>query len=243
MRPVPRIPPLQGDLMTETSQDKQKSRKERLGLGPVVRHAYNPKYSNLIRRLRMILPLVALSIAAAVFAWSYTENLKIITREEIAPAARTIGKNELLNPRFESRDKKDQPFTITAKRALQGESNDDLVILESPVADMMLTSGNWIAIEALQGAYRQDNQRLLLSGAVKLFHDKGYYMNMEKLHVDIKKQTAWSDVDVYGQGPEGTLEAKGMNGDAESDILVFKGPARLVLNMKGETQGLAGIAP
>ncbi|MCB1532724.1 MAG: LPS export ABC transporter periplasmic protein LptC [Alphaproteobacteria bacterium] len=219
---------------------EQNDRMERLSAARDPRPAsYNPKYSLFISRMRLVLPLIAAMIIAAVFAWGQMSDDNIIPVES-ANAPKIIGKNELLNPRFESVDSKNQPYTVTANRAVRGENNDDLVILESPLADMLLTSGNWVAVQAQNGAYRQDNKRLILKGDVEIFHDEGYQMQMAELNLDLNTSQAWSDVDVYGQGPAGTLNAKGLKADNVKGHLVFTGPAKLILRNRGESD-LGGV--
>lgn len=228
--------------MIENDFDKASGAAERLERlsRPQTAQAYNPRYSRFIRWMRLVLPLVALAIATVVFAWSNMNDDNIIPVQN-AEAPRSIGKNELLNPRFESKDDKKQPYTITASRALQGETNEDLVILEEPLADIMLNNGSWVAIKAEQGAFRQDNQRLLLRGSVELFHDKGYQIQTAQLHVDMDKNTAWSETEVYGQGPAGTLEAKGLQADSTEGYLKFTGPAKLVLNRTVTGANIGGL--
>ncbi len=192
------------------------------------------RYSRFIRRMRFILPVVALAITAVVFTWSSMYDTRIVPVNLEASQNQTVGKNELLNPRFESMDEKNQPYTITASRAIQGETYDDLVVLESPLGDIMLNDGTWVAIRAEQGAFRQDTQRLLLQDKVQIFHDAGYQLDTELLNIDLAQNQTWSDQDVYIQGPAGTLEAKGLKGDSGADTLNFTGPAKLVLFNAGE---------
>jgi len=195
-------------------------------------------YSRFIRWARLILPIIAVSIITIVLTWdNTTQDIKAIKQEGNAP---TIGKNELLNPRFESKDKKDQPYTITAKRAIQGETNDNLIILEQPLADILLNSDHWLAIKAKQGAYRQDTNRLLLTGDVQLFHDAGYQMNTEELNVNMETNDAWSEVDIYGQGPRGEIEAKGVDASSTNQTLKFTGPAKLTIKNNQSRKGALG---
>lgn len=210
-------------------------RQERLSAARDPRRAdYNPKHSAFIRRMRLILPLIAAIIMAVVFAWGNMSDDNIIPAES-PQAPKTIGKNELLNPRFESVDEKAQPYTITATRALQGSDNEDMVMLEEPLADMLLTSGNWIAVKAQQGTFLQKTQKLVLEGDVEMFHDQGYQMEMAELHVDLGSNIAWSETDIYGQGPAGTLNAKGLKADNTQGNLIFTGPAKLILHKTGGT--------
>ncbi len=186
-------------------------------------------YSYIVRFLRLALPLVAIGIVGLLLSWArIQETLAPIPDKAAVP--QTVGKNELLNPRFESTDEKSQPFTITASRAVQSANDPSVILLDSPMADVTMTDGTWLAAEANHGEYRQDTERLLLEGKVKLFHDQGYEMKTEKLLVNLKDREAWSDTDIYGQGPAGTLEATGMKAHADASQLIFTGPVRLVLN-------------
>lgn len=204
--------------------------------------AFNPFYSRLIRWLRLALPLTALAIAAIVFTWSGPRQ-SLLTADMKPELKKTIGKNELVSPRFENTDAQNRPYTLTAQRAVQDEQDGNIVILDKPVGDMMLDNGHWVAMESAEGIFQQSERKLLLRGNVRLFHDGGYQLDTPELHIDVQNNTALSDKDVYGQGPEGTIEAKGLEGDNVKGTLIFKGPAKLVLNTeamgsknKGTTQ-------
>ncbi|MCB9987910.1 MAG: LPS export ABC transporter periplasmic protein LptC [Rhodospirillales bacterium] len=188
------------------------------------------RYTRFVRWMRVVLPLMAVGIVGILMAWPRVEEtFEAIPKENLIPQA-VIGKNELVSPRFESEDESQQPFTITATRALQSSDDPDMVLLEQPMADITLKSGDWIAVESQKGTYRQEKKQLMLTGAVKLFHDQGYELQTEKLLVDLQAQEAWSDQPVSGHGPAGTLQASGMQAENISERLIFTGPAKLVLN-------------
>ncbi len=212
--------------MTE-NQQRERFRRWR---PPVAKSALSGRaYSLFVRWMRLILPLIAIGIVGLLMAWPRVEEtMAPVPKEAIIP--QTIGKNELVNPRFESEDEKSQPFTVTANRAVQSAKNPDVLILDHPVADIILQDGTWLAVEAKRGAYRQESEKLLLEENVKLFHDQGYELKTAKLVVDMKSRQAWSDQDVYGQGPAGTLEATGMQAHSDKGLLIFTGPVKLVLN-------------
>lgn len=217
-------------LMSEkdtTEKIESNGRIDRLSASDKKTKALNQKYSKFIRWMRLVLPVIAIAMMAVVFTWSTgNETIQPIQENLALPK---IGKNELLNPHFESQDDKKQPYTITAKRAIRGETNENLVLLEEPLADILLNSGQWLAIKSQNGAFRQDNKRLLLKGAVEIYHDQGYQMNMDLLNVDMNKNDAWTDVDVKGFGPDGHIESKGMQTTSENNLIIFTGPAKLTL--------------
>lgn len=197
---------------------------------------HNPNWSKFVRRMRLVLPIIALALFAIVFVWSDVQNNNIMAVQDVAKAP-DIGQNELVNPKFESTDEDNQPFTITAKRAVQNKSDEQLVMLDEPLADLLLNSGDWVAAKADRGSFRQDNKMLLLRGNVRLYHDKGYQLEMEELDIDLRQNTALSKVEVAGQGPEGTLASKGLEGFADAGRVIFNGPAKLILtNTSGGPQ-------
>ncbi len=198
---------------------------------------HNPGWSRFVRRMRLILPLIALAMFAIVFVWSDVEKNKIIPAKDLAHVP-SVGKNELVNPRFESTDSENQPYTITATRAVQNKEDENLVMLEKPLGNMKLKSGETVGLEADRGSFRQNNKVLLLRGNVRLTQDKGYELEMEELDIDLTKNTAFSNTEIAGQGPEGTLNAKGLEGSVTDGKLVFKGPAKLIL-----TKTSGGIVP
>ncbi len=187
-------------------------------------------HSKIIRKAKLILPLLGVIILAIVFTWPSRQNPIVKTEapsmEELDQAAR----NELLNPRFESKDDKQQPYTISAKRAFQDDpSNKAMIRLEAPFADIMLSGENWLAGEAKTGLYNQDTQDLNLSDGVRLFHDDGYEVKMQDLALNLKAGTANTAKPVTGSGPGGELEAMGMEADNVAGRLILKGPARVIL--------------
>ena len=223
---------MQNDQHIQIPQDNNESshRLDRLAGGSQRRAPHSEKYSRFIRKARLILPLIAIGIVAIVMTWGHIQSDDLMPVIEETKAPDTLGKNELLNPKFESTDDRKQPYTIAAKRAIQGEENENLIILEEPSASILLNSGNRIEIKSKQGAFRQDNKRLLLKNDVKLFHDDGYQMETEELHIDLDKNLAWTDREVHIEGPAGTLEAHGLKANTNNETLEFIGPVNVHLN-------------
>ncbi|MBI1301645.1 MAG: LPS export ABC transporter periplasmic protein LptC [Alphaproteobacteria bacterium] len=186
-------------------------------------------YSRFVRFMRLALPLAAVGILAYVFTRSdVNEHLITPVSEENASEQR-ISQNELLNPRFQSMDRENQPYEIIAERAVQGEKNKDLIMLEKPRGKMTMSDGVVVTMESNTGAYRQDSKRFFLQGEVVLNHAEGYTLKSEEAHIDLEKNFAWSEKDVKGQGPELSIDAKGVRANADTGEIVFTGPAKLIL--------------
>lgn len=189
-------------------------------------------YTRFVRIMRLALPLMALGLIFILFLGSGGDDTAIAPVEESeAPLVqeRRIAKNELLNPQFESVDQDSQPYKITADRAIQGELNKDLIMLDRPVGVMDMDGGSRVKVVSNSGAYRQDTERFLLEGAVVMEHTDGYSLNTEEAHIDLKNNVAWSDKDVLGKGPDLAIDARGIRANGETGEIIFKGPAKLVL--------------
>lgn len=185
-------------------------------------------YSAFVRILRMAFPIFAVGILAVLFTWPGMEK----TREAMGPEGPMLpetGQNQLIKPRYESADRRQQPYTVTADQAVQDTQDPDSIVLENPVADMLLQNGSWIAIQAQTGRYRQEKQTLALESDVQLYYDDGYRMTTDALEIDFSGRSAHSSSAVQVQGAEGTLDAAGLDARLGADRLVFRGPVRMLL--------------
>lgn len=202
------------------------------------RNSYGAGYTKFVRTMRLVLPLVAAGIVMVLFLWPSGREEAIVPVKKSAADFKDqkITKNELLNPHFESADKKNQPYKISAARAVQGEANEDLIMLEKPVGVMTMQGGAKIEVTSQAGAYRRDTERFYLTGGVDFVHDKGYRLRSEETHIDLRGKIAWTEKDVQATGPDMSIDAKGMKVNSESGEVIFSGPAKLIL-----TKGLDGL--
>lgn len=192
-------------------------------------------YTRFVRMMRLFLPLVAVGMAGLVMSWPDIEDtFEAIPQEDILP--QNVGQNELINPRFKSRDDKSQPYEITADRAFQSAKDINIVLLEQPTADITLNDGTYLSARAEKGVYRQNAENLILDGDVTLFHDEGYEMTTARMLINMKDRKAISDRPVEGHGPAGTIQASGFQAESADNSLIFTGPAKLVLST-----GIKGI--
>jgi lipopolysaccharide export system protein LptC len=100
----------------------------------------------------------------------------------------------------------------------------------------VLNGATRLHLSADKGEYQQKAGKLLLEGNVTLTQGAEYEFRTDKLLVHLKAREAWSDSPVAGKGPAGTLEASGLHAQGADSLLIFTGPARLVLS--GPVAGL-----
>jgi len=188
-------------------------------------------YSRFVGLMRIALPLVAGAIIAMVIAWP--ELLEKRTSFKLGMSKITVndsGGQTVVNPRFTGTDRARRPYTVTADAATQDQKMPNRINLAFPKADLTLQDGAWIAVSAAQGHYDRKEGALALSGGVDLFHDQGYELHTPSAQVSLGDSEASGDEPVRGQGPFGTLEARGFRILDKGRRLLLDGKSRLVLH-------------
>lgn len=219
------------------------------------------RYTRRVKFMRIILPLVALGILGTLFILPFYSDAPIVRKREPVehknipkspanppaddgtaspPIVVPDGKSalEMSKPRFDGLDSKGRPFTLVADKVMQQEGMVDADMhLIAPVADIRLNPEESLAVTAENGVYSQQNQAIDLSGNVTLFHDNGYSLTSDTMHVDIQTGHAVTADPTYLRGSDGIID--GMGGfelDNFGDHITFKGPAKLILYKTGKEQ-------
>ena len=192
------------------------------------------RHTAIVRKMRLILPILALGVVVILMTWQdRNAPVTAVPREQVSP--QTISQNELINPKFQSEDTHNQPYTITADKATQNAEDMNTVLLQKPVADMTLKSGGWVSLKADNGSYKQEEGNLNVDGQVEIHHDSGYELHTDKMSIDVKGQVITSNTPVTGHGPSADISATGMNANGANDTIIFTGPAKLTLRHADQT--------
>ncbi|WP_247877868.1 LPS export ABC transporter periplasmic protein LptC [Azospirillum sp. TSO22-1] len=172
-------------------------------------------YSRIVTAMKLTLPAVALAAVALIAAWP--------TLNEIPKPRLTADKGqlEMINPRYFSADEKNQPFSLTAVRAEQSTDQPGIVVLDKPVAEMTETAGTWVTMRSERGWYDQNTGILKMRGSVRVMRDDGSEFTTEEAYSEIRKGTAWGDVHVESQGPQGVVLAEGFRMSERGRTMVF----------------------
>ena len=218
---------------SEAHRAEQRTRPSgrRPGAGPQPpRLSLSDRYSLFVGVMKVLLPATAAALVLLVVAWprfAIEEEGFRLSASKLAPSqAESL---TMLNARFEGRDEKDQPYSVTADIATQSESDKDLVTLELPKADITLEDGTWLALTARSGEYRKEAQVLDLAGSVNLFHDKGFELRTEAARIRLADGMAEGALPVQGQGSIGTIQAEGFRVLDRGARIFFLGRSRLVI--------------
>ncbi len=184
-------------------------------------------YSRFVSLFRWLLPITVLFGLALLFLWPlWSSNSISLTVVDNVPNLMI----EKLN--LNGLDAKNNPYTLTADRALQAANNKNMIDLEAPKGELALEGGAWLDGRADQGRLDQSTKQLWLGGHVEFFHDKGYRFSSSEMNVDIPKGLAWGGQPVVINGNFGVIRGAGFRALDSGRTIVITGPATATLHLQ-----------
>lgn len=179
--------------------------------------------------LKRALPAAALAVLALIVLWPELSGIEDRVRLAYRkPDGAVTDSARLVAPRYVGRDERGRPYELTADTAEQ-PSGSTTVALTRPAGDITLEDGAWVTLQAETGSFHRDSRLLDLAGEVALFHDAGYEIHTARARIDLAGGRAEGDAPVAAQGPPGTLDGTGFRLEEQGAVVIFTGPARMVL--------------
>jgi lipopolysaccharide export system protein LptC len=182
-----------------------------------------------MRLAKWLLPLAGVALLLGIAIWPELDRMedraRVSFRRVIQAAPDAI---RLVEPRYQGFDEQNRPFTVTAALATQAGAAE-IVDLEAPRADIVLTDGTWVLLESRAGRFDKGRNTLDLSGEVTLWQDGGNMLVTEAARILLHEGSAAGDRPVAAQGPFGTLTSEGFRLTERGQVVVFTGRSRAVL--------------
>lgn len=198
--------------------------------------AFGSRYTWFVRITKIALPLVALALVGIVVTRLSQQPQQLQLSDLPQQEKTTPGQSELVSARYEGVDSKNHPYTVTADRAVRDMKSLQAVALEKPKGRITLDDG-WLAVEGAKGFYDNTAGKLNLTGGVVLTHSSGYTLHLEDADVDVRGRHAVTTRPIYGSGPVGDITAQNLEVTDGGDLLIFGGPATLVLRQLNSKKG------
>jgi lipopolysaccharide export system protein LptC len=189
-------------------------------------------YSWFVRVTKFALPITAVVIVGIVIAKMSQDPQQLQIAELPKQEKTTPGQVDIVEASYSGVDAEGRAYKITANEAHRVMGGDTVIALEKPKADITMEDGTWLSVHAANGLYNNTVGTLKLTGGVEAFHDSGYEFHLQDADVKVKGREARTAKPVSVQGPAGTLEAASMTVTDQGQMIVFGGPAKLVLRGK-----------
>lgn len=193
----------------------------------VPRAAQIQRRQRLVQGMKLLLPLLAAGVLGLMLFWQEIEgsNARLSFRRGPALVPESL---QLVAPRFQGVDELNRPYTVTARLARQ-PGQEEVVLLDAPRADILLSDGAWIYVESNRGRYDRPAQLLDLEGDVEIYHDNGTLFRTEAAQVQVEAGNAQGDRPTKVQGSFGTIESEGFELQDRGAVMIFTGRARAIL--------------
>ena len=158
------------------------------------------KYSHLIKSLKYLFLFFSATIFTILIFKGLSQrtgtNKSIITfeSEEINSTAQVLKK-----PLFVGLDKKQQPFKISADKAVRYNINDNIFNLEEPKGEIETNSEKFFCFLEIKVFFDNNNQTLVISGKVEFTNKDSMKFNTSEAKFDFKKQVLSGENSITGK--------------------------------------------
>jgi len=210
---------------------------------PRRRNAFGTGYTWFVRVLRLALPLGALILIGIVIVrLAKDPQAPTLTAADLPQNEKTVpGQIEMVQAKYQGMDAKGHAYTLSADTATRDSVSPDTVLLDKPRADVVMPDGAQISLNAGSGTYNTATGQVTLADKITLRHDNGYEMYLQDARIDVKSHTATTAKPVRAKSNIGELSAQSMDIQNEGNLIVFNGPATLVIyNLSGNSSDTAG---
>jgi lipopolysaccharide export system protein LptC len=133
--------------------------------------------------------------------------------------------------RYTGTDNKGQQFVMVAKRAVQPNSDTQLVDIDGMFARLTQAQGP-LLIAANKGHYNLDSQQVAIDGPVTLTGADGFKLNTRDVTVDLKQRQLASAGPASGAMRLGQFSARHISANLDSRTVVLDGGARLKITQR-----------
>ena len=183
------------------------------------------RFVALSKRFLWLLVVVMLGVIVWIASYNTGENGSRIVFSNIPKSG--ILQNIMSKPHYQGIDVHGRPYTVIADKATQIDK--DNVSLENIRADMVLSSGVWIALNAGTGKLNLQSKIMALNDKVDVFYGDGYEFRTDYAHIDIQQGSAYGDAPIEGQGKLGTLQAVGFSISPHGETIDFNSAVKVTL--------------
>src|SRR5688572_15344599 len=195
-----------------------------------------------VRLLKIALPLVVFVSLGYVGYWWLQSRGTIVDASLIQNVPDDAGKAEVTvqDVKYDGKDDKGRPFSITADSASHVDGDDRHISLKKPLADIVMSGGAYVALMANDGLLDRDADIITLNGDVTLFHDNGLSFQTDSATINLKEKTAQGSDVVEGQNGDGELVSQGFRVLDDGDTIEFTGKAYMKIYPKKDKEGQGG---
>jgi lipopolysaccharide export system protein LptC len=192
------------------------------------------RHSRNVRRLKFWLP-VASALAVGGFLLSTVLSGTVVpegVEVSVKELALSDGKVVMANPRLTGFTADNQPYEMTADRAIQDTSNSKVVALEGILAKFPFENGTMATVRAKSGNYDDVGKILRLTDAFTIRTENGMAADLNSATINIETGSLWT-ADAVAININGTtVNADSMKIIGNGKLLIFENRVKMIIDPK-----------
>jgi lipopolysaccharide export system protein LptC len=197
------------------------------------------RHSRRVRRLKVVLPLLAVALAAGFAGYSFMSTPAAVAIQTEGTAF-AEGKLVMNSPKLEGFTKDGRPYSVNATRAIQDFDKQDIVNLDGIDAKMPVEAANWARVEAVSGVYDRKANTLDVPTDILVTTTDGLVAKLKSAFLDINNGSLKSaaPVDIQAHGSRITADSMAVLDNGKR--VVFETRVRVHIDpvqMKGRPGG------
>lgn len=191
------------------------------------------RHSRRVRRLKIVLPLLAIVLGAGFVGYSYLSTPASVSIQTDGSAF-AEGKLVMNSPKLEGFTKDGRPYSVKATQATQDYEKQDIINLDGIDARMPVEEANWARVEAVSGVYDRTANTLDVPTDILVTTTDGLVAKLKSAFLDINNGSLKSTtpVDIQAHGSRITADSMSVldNGQRvifETRVKVYIDPVQL----------------
>lgn len=193
--------------------------------------AATDRYSRLVFRLKVALPLVALGILSTLFFVSESLDPDAAIPYAEVDVERILEKQGISNASLGGVTSDGVAISLAARK-IRTDPSQTMLLGEALTAVLNLPDGSRIDIVSPSGTVDSNTQEVTLDGGVRLESTNGYVVTTDRLVTSLRDASAESRGKIVATGPAGEISAGSMMlvrlESADGHQLVFQDGVRMV---------------
>jgi lipopolysaccharide export system protein LptC len=197
------------------------------------------RHSALVRLLRMVIPVGAVVAVLGFVVAPFLNPLRQVGEVSLGAVNLKGGKVVMEAPKLAGYRKDSSPYEVTAESALQDIRNPTQIELVSMTARIMMKDEGWITVNARNGFFDQQKEKLKLVEDVRIKTESGYDVRMKTADVDFKGGTVNSAEPVKVNLGTTTVDADTLDVKDNGALISFQGRVKVLIE-NAPARSLAG---
>lgn len=197
------------------------------------------RHSRRVRTLKVVLPAIAVLMAAGFAGYSWLLTPPGVSVDVLGTTV-SDGKLVMASPKLDGFTKEDQPYSVSAARAVQDLGNTDVITLEQIDAKLPFDGENFATITAPTGIYDKSKNTLDVNSEMTVTTTDGMTARFQSAQVDIGAGTLTTADPVSIKLEGSRIAADSMTVSDDGKLLVFEKRVRVEVDSAAVRSAQAG---